>query len=108
MLTWTADAETKAAPEYDRRGYDRIPICWSVHVSDQTCAGAQRVLRGRALDMSSSGTLIETRQRLEVGSYVRLRGNELLMGAAQVRHRSRRGFKFRIGLEFVTAIEDRF
>lgn len=108
MLTWTADAETKAAPEYDRRGCDRIPVGCSVRVSDQTCPGAQRLLQGRALDMSSSGTLIETRRRLEVGSYVGLRGNELLMGSAQVRHCSQRGWKFRIGLEFVTSIGDRF
>jgi len=95
--------------EADRRRSQRIAIRWWLRLS---CAGPNtdcRVVRGRALDLSSSGALIQILRPIRIGSLVRIvRGDGWLLGTMYVRHCSRRGLGFKIGLEFSTPLAERF
>jgi hypothetical protein len=69
-------------------------------LSWQDRQGAVRFLPARGLDLSRSGARIETDEPLEVGSCVFARVMEYGLGAtASVRHCTRRGAKYVIGLE---------
>jgi len=65
-------------------------------------------MKGRVLNMSASGALVEALRPIAVGSQVRIQANELLVGTAYVRHSTRRSWRFRIGLEFATAVRNRY
>jgi len=66
------------------------------------------MIRGRVLDMSASGALVEALKPIAVGSQVRIQANELLTGTAFVRHSTRRSWRYRIGLEFATPLQHRY
>ena len=103
-------SQTGRAPtEADRRRWNRIPTrCW-LRVSYQPPSGDDRVVRGRALDVNSSGAMIRALQPIPIGSRVRIvGGNGFLVGAMYVRHCSRRGWGFIIGLEFAMPFGKRF
>ena len=92
----------------DGRGHERIPIRCSILIFQRSAAGGIKAISAKVLDMSSSGALIRAWQPMEIASKVRIRGNEFLTGMAQVRHCTRQGFGFRIGLEFATALPKRY
>jgi hypothetical protein len=77
-------------------------------LSFETEAGSSRTIKGRVLNMSASGVLLEALRSIAVGSQVRIQANELLVGIAIVRHSTRRSWKFRIGLEFATPVRNRY
>ena len=81
--------------------------CWA-RLSCETGAGRGRTMKGRVLNMSASGALVEALRPIAVGSQVRIQANELLVGTAYVRHSTRRSWRFRIGLEFATAVRNRY
>ena len=70
----------------------------------------RKVVWARAVEMSGSGVTIESILPFRTGSFVTLRakGLNLLTGCAHVRHCTRRGWKFRIGLSFDTPVTARF
>jgi hypothetical protein len=112
-LSWTNSAlnEHEIAdliPASDLRASQRISVrCWA-RLSCETGAGRGRTMKGRVLNMSASGVLVEALQPIAVGSQVRIQANELLVGTAYVRHSTRRSWRFRIGLEFATAVRNRY
>ena len=110
MLMWaeTPDRVDAEASVDDRRLCERISLCCPVGISPTSETGGTAVFSGQVLDMSSSGALIKARQRLSINLEVRIRGNELLTGLARVRHCSPQGFGYRMGLEFATALPERF
>ena len=105
---WVNQADRRPI-EANRRRWDRVPVrCW-LRLSYQADSGDDRVVRGRALDVSSSGALIQALRPIRVGSRVRIvRGDGLLVGIMYVRHCSRRGWGFKIGLEFAIPFAERF
>jgi hypothetical protein len=110
-VSWTspqiadvATAKTPLGTDDEARDSERIPICCPVNLAH----GNDRIIRGRLLNMSSSGVLIEARRAIKVGSQVRIQGNELLTGTAFVRHATRRLWRCRIGLEFARAVPNRY
>lgn len=105
---WTSSAERWPA-ETDRRRWNRNPIrCW-LRLAYQGPGGDDRVVRGRALDVSASGVLVQALRPIRIGSRVRiLRGDGLLVGSTDVRHCSRLGLSFKIGLKFAKPFADRF
>jgi hypothetical protein len=107
-LTWVSRAD-RGPIEANRRRWNRVPIrCW-LRLSYQSPSGDDRVVRGRALDVSSSGALIQALRPIRIGSRVRIvRGDGWLVGTTYVRHCSRRGWGFKIGLEFATPFAERF
>jgi len=107
-LMWVNRADRRPI-EANRRRWDRIPVrCW-LRLSYQADSGGDRVVRGRALDVSSSGALIQALRPIRVGSRVRIvRGDGLLVGIMYVRHCSRCGWGFKIGLEFAIPFAERF
>jgi hypothetical protein len=107
-LMWVSRAD-RGTTEANRRRWNRIPIrCW-LRLSYQSPSGDHRVVRGRALDVSSSGPLIQALRPIRIGSRVRIvRGDGWLVGTTYVRHCSRRGWGFKIGLEFATPFAERF
>ncbi len=78
----------------------RHPIDCEVTVSWPDREGAARFARARGVDLSGSGARIEVDQALEVGLHVFVRVTEYGVSAtACVRHCTRRGAKFVVGLE---------
>jgi hypothetical protein len=107
MLTWVSEVDRQV--EVNRRRCNRNTIrCW-LRLSYLTPSGETRLVRGRALDASSSGALVQILQPIPLGSCVRVvRGNGLLVGTMYVRFCSRQGWCFKVGLEFATSFADRF
>jgi hypothetical protein len=113
-LCWTgpqnedvATAELTATGE--ARISERIPICCPVSLSHENeNSHSRRMIRGRVLNMSASGVLVEVLRPIAVGSQVRIRGNELLTGTAFVRHATGRLWRYRIGLEFAQPVQNRY
>ena len=105
---WVSQAGREPT-EADRRRWNRIQTrCW-LRVSYQPPIGDDRVVRGRALDVNASGAMIRAFQPIPIGSRVRIvGGNGFLVGAMYVRHCSRRGWGFKIGLEFSMPFGKRF
>lgn len=105
---WVSEAGRELT-EADRRRWNRIPTrCW-LRVAYQRSSGDDRVVRCRALDVNASGAMIQALQPIPVGSRVRIvGGNGFLVGATCVRHCSRRGWGFKIGLEFSMPFGKRF
>jgi len=83
--------------------------CW-VKILTSDPDKVQTELSARAVDVSGSGALVETSEPLDVGTLVYFRGKDVsfLAGTAYVRHCTWRGWKYRIGLEFRTALSQRF
>ena len=113
-LSWTSLQNEEATATNpigtgEARDSERIHICCPVNVShgDESDPG-RKMIRGRVLNMSSSGVLVEAPRPMAVGSQVRIRANELLVGIAYVRHSTRRSWRFRIGLEFATPVLNRY
>jgi PilZ domain-containing protein len=92
----------------DARVSQRIPIRCGAKLSIETETGQRRRMKGRVLNMSTSGVLVEALRPIAIGSQVRIRANELLVGTAYVRHSTRRSWRFRIGLEFATPVRNRY
>jgi hypothetical protein len=86
------------------RTYERFRIrCWLTISVDHWRLWA------RAVDMSGSGALVESLLPVAVGSAVRIRSRvSLLGGQAHVRFCERRGWRYRIGLEFRRPLAARF
>ncbi len=105
---WVSRASQEPV-EANRRRWNRISIRGWLRLSYQGRGGNDRVVRGRALDVSSSGALIQALQPICIGARVRIvRGDGLLVGTTYVRHCSRHGWGFKIGLEFATPFAERF
>jgi hypothetical protein len=86
------------------RAQERFRIrCWL------TISVRRWKLLARAVDMSASGAMIESLFPVSVGSFVRMRSQvNLLGGGAYVRHCERRGWRYRIGLQFGYPVTARF
>jgi hypothetical protein len=105
-LSWTSYALNEN--EADARVSERILMRCGARLSVESEAGSERTIKGRVLNMSSSGVLLEALRPIAVGSQVRIQANELLVGTAYVRHSTRRSWKFRLGLEFATPVRNRY
>jgi hypothetical protein len=82
------------------RKHPRRAIDCELAISWQDSHGDVRSLRARGLDLSDSGARIETTEAIEVGSCVYVRAEEYgIAGSAHIRHATRRGSKYVIGLE---------
>jgi hypothetical protein len=109
-LSWTTDTQldNKVAESSDARVSRRIPMrCWA-KLFCETEAGGDKTIRGHVVNASASGILVEALTPIAVGTQVRIQANELLVGAAHVRHSTWRSWRFRIGLEFARPMQDRF
>ena len=64
----------------------------------------------RTLNVSGSGMLVQSILPIKIGSVVRIRANMVPMfnGDALIRHCSRSGLIYKIGLEFDAPLHDRF
>jgi hypothetical protein len=113
-LSWTSPqsedvATTKPIGTGEARVSERIPICCPVNLSHENESDQSRsIIRGRVLNMSASGVLVEARRPIAVGSQVRIQANELLTGTALVRRSTGRLWRFRIGLEFTQPVQSRY
>ena len=86
------------------RAQERFRIrCWL------TISVRRWKLLARTVDMSASGATIESVFPVAVGSFVRMRSPvNLLGGDAYVRHCERRGWIYRIGVQFGYPVTARF
>jgi hypothetical protein len=107
-LCWTSYAENEHEVASDARVSYRIPMRCGAQLAFETQVGSERTIKGRVLNMSSSGVLVEAPRPMAVGSQVCVRANELLVGTAYVRHSTRQSWRFRIGLEFATPVRNRY
>jgi hypothetical protein len=85
----------------DSRFHGRFKIQCRVTLSWEDAEGHTCSMRVRGLDMSRLGARVESSEPMAPGTFVFLQAPELkLMGGAVVKHCSRRGFNYRIGVEF--------
>ena len=113
-LAWTSPqnedvAAAKPIRTGEARVAERIPICCPINLSHGSESDhSRRMIRGRVLNMSASGALVEVLRPIAVGAQVRIQANELLTGVAFVRHSTGRLWRFRIGLEFAEPVQNRY
>ena len=69
-----------------------------------------RSMNALVKNVSRGGVLLQSYRGLPVGSFVRLRSNELffLSGCVKVQHCERRGLTYQIGLKFYNDLSARF
>ena len=72
MLPWSDREANALIQKYDRRADDRVAIRWRLRLSHPNRISVKRVVRGRALDISSSGTLVQALRPIDIGSSVRI------------------------------------
>jgi len=89
----------------DSRASDRHKVrCW-VRISS-----LHRLLWARAVEISRSGATLESLIPIEQGLSVMVRCSSVMMltGCATVRHCTRRGWRYRIGLSYETPVSARY
>jgi hypothetical protein len=85
------------------RAEERYPVDFQVFLTWQTNGVTRRVV-GRCVDLSSSGARLETKDKLETRSTVLVHSEQFgRMGLANIRHCTRLGMKYDVGLQFETA-----
>jgi PilZ domain len=90
----------------DIRRHPRIPYPGLIRLSWQD--SHPRFAQGRCLDISTSGIRMECPAPIPVRSYVVLRSDRIgLVSNASVRHCTRAGGKYILGLEFSGAVRFR-
>ncbi len=95
-----ARAESRTLGRYPVRG--RVSVQWSD-------AGGHKAARARGVNMSEGGAMIETGAAIESGTAVWLDFSELqLNGTARVRHCTRKGRGYLVGLCFTGPLFRRF
>ncbi len=90
-------SELKEARRHHRRTIDcEVSLTW------EDGRGELKFLRARGLDLSQSGLRVESAESIQASSVVYFSMDEYgLVGTACVRHVTRRGLKYSIGLEFL-------
>jgi hypothetical protein len=87
-------------PDREARKHPRIAYGAPITISWEDAIGAPKYARGSLADISQGGLRIEVLANVSVRTYVSLRTERLnLSGSATVRHVTRTGAKYRIGLE---------
>jgi hypothetical protein len=85
------------------RSEERYPVDFQVFLTWDKNGVMQRVV-GRCVDLSPSGAKLETRDKLDARSIVLVHSEQFgRMGLASIRHCTRQGMKYDVGLEFNTA-----
>jgi PilZ domain len=85
------------------RSEDRYPVDFQVFLTWERSGVMQRVV-GRCVDISPSGARLETRDKLEARSTVLVHSEQFgRMGLASIRHCTRMGMRYDVGLRFNTA-----
>jgi Tfp pilus assembly protein PilV len=85
------------------RPEERYQVDFPVFLTWQKNGVTQRVA-GRCVDLSHSGAKLETRDKMETRSTVLVHSEQFgRMGMASIRHCTRYGMKYEVGLEFSSA-----
>ena len=85
----------------DRRRHPRIAYPGPIRISWEDARGQVKFAYARCVDISESGMRIETREPIVIRGYVTMKAERIeLSNIASVRHCSRCGSKYLIGLEF--------
>ena len=85
--------------QHDLRRNKRTAYAGSIEVSWMD-GGQSKFTRGRCVDLSADGLLLELPVSMQVRTVVTLRFDRIqLIGTASVRHMHRAGMKFRVGFE---------
>ena len=84
-----------------RRRHPRTPFHEIVRLSWEDSAGHRCTARGKAIDRSNSGLMLETTEAIETRTFVQVQVERYgLVGMARVRHCTRKGLGYIVGLEF--------
>jgi hypothetical protein len=84
----------------DMRRHRRKQVEYTLSASWKDEDGVTKFSQTKGVDLSESGVRIESTEPMEIGRCIHIRVDELnLVGTAVVRHCSRRGAKYVIGLE---------
>jgi PilZ domain len=88
-----------------RRSHDRFRMRCRVQI-----AALGKNLRARVLEISGAGVTVEAFSPIPAGAEVSMQSKEVhvLIGGASVRHCTKQGWKYRIGLELKHPFASRF
>lgn len=90
------------ASDRDIRRYRRKTISTRAQVTWQDHLGNDKFANARCFDISESGLRLEVPEALPVHAQITLRSSDLrLHGRASVKHCSKQGTKYILGVEFV-------
>jgi DnaJ-like protein/PilZ domain-containing protein len=85
----------------DKRRKQRQLFDCVLEVSWKDVHGTSRTISVRAIDLSNTGVRVESADAIELGTEIYVRAEKYgLTGSTVVRHSSRRGLKYILGLEF--------
>jgi len=83
------------------RRHDRAPFKEKVTISWTGPDGEGRFMRGKGVDISSSGLSLKAPHELSLRSYVSFRTDDgKLAGSGSIRYCSRSGVEYLLGIEF--------
>jgi hypothetical protein len=85
----------------NRKRHLRIPFHETVRLSWEDRSGHACMVRGKGIDRSKTGLKIETADPIETRTFVQVQAERCgLVGMACVRHCTRKGLRYVVGLEF--------
>lgn len=85
----------------DHRRHPRAPFQEMLRLSWEDSGGHRCMARGKAIDRSKSGLMLETTEAIETRTFVQVQVERYgLVGMACVRHCTREGLRYIVGLEF--------
>ena len=92
----------------DLRKHNRISRIGRVFIAWEDPQGCIQYAQAQCLEVSEGGLRISAPQPIPVRSRISLRGDEIdLFGTAIVRHSTRKGFKYILGLELAQPMSDK-
>ena len=90
------------------RRHRRIPYIGPIRICWESAAGETCHALGKCVDVSESGLCLETFAPIPEHAMVILKAEGIqASGSAQVRHVSRRGMRYRVGLELSNGLRER-
>ena len=94
----------------EARAHNRVAVGGSVALLTYSPKEGVQTFQATAIDMSGAGLMVRASQPFKVGSVAFIRSEELyfLAGWARVRHCTRIGRSYRIGLQFRKSLASRF
>jgi PilZ domain len=92
----------------DVRRHHRVPYIGPVQISWESADGNTRYAQGKCVDLSEGGLRVEVSHPVPVRTNVSLRADRIkLAGSAWVKHSTRHGARYILGLELSQVLTDK-
>ena len=95
-------------PHKNARRHGRVPFVASVEIAWEDSSGRPKFARAKCMDISESGLRVDAPEPIPAGTSAMLRASQIeLAGPVRVKHVTRAGSRFLLGLELSEQLRNR-